>query len=172
MRGALLSISVLVVASLATPLASPADEVVHFVPCGVLLKSSAAKCASPFIDGVVDGQWVGLVMHFSGGNGGANRIFVVTVGPGGNGELTIALPDIKPEGPDGDRMGAWFARGKLYVTNAVYLPGEAHCCYTNVTVRQFGFHGQSVGLERTATVPSNATKDQIYQALEKATSMF
>lgn len=139
------------------------------VPCSVMMPDATDGCGKPFVDGVVDHQWVGIIIHFSGSNGGADELFPFTIGRGGNGLLTITLPAIKPEGQYGDRMDAWFANGKLYVLNSVYLPGEAHCCNSHVTVRQFGFAGKALVRERTASVPAAATRAQIYAALARAT---
>lgn len=138
------------------------------VPCGVTLPDVKDGCASPFIEGVVDHQWVGLVVRFSGGNGGADELDPVTVARGGNGLLTVTLPPIKPEGQYGDRMGAWFDNDKLFVSNAIYLPGEAHCCFTHITVREYGFTPKGLSIERTASVASNATRPVIYAALKSA----
>jgi hypothetical protein len=133
------------------------------VPCGVFGNSSG--CPNPVVQGVVDGQWVGLIYHFDGTNGGPNTIGVVVVGVGGNGYSTTALQVIEPEGQYGDRMEAQFVDGKLWVKNAVYLPGEAHCCYTRIAVRQFGFHGKRLQVEEMASVPTDATQAQIRAAL-------
>jgi hypothetical protein len=137
-----------------------------FVPCGVTLPDDKVGCAKPFVEGVVDHQWVGIIVHFSGGNGGPNELDPITIARGGNGLLTVSLPPIKPEGQYGDRMWAWFDNDKLYVGNAIYLPGEAHCCYTHVAVRQYGFMPNGLIVEHTATLPSNATHAQMYAALK------
>jgi hypothetical protein len=133
------------------------------VPCAVFGNSSG--CPNPIVQGVVDGQWVALIYHFDGTNGGPNTIGVVVVGVGGNGYSTTALQVIEPEGQYGDRMEAQFVDGKLWVKNAVYLPGEAHCCYTHIAVRQFGFHSKRLAVEDTASVPTDATQVQIRAAL-------
>lgn len=139
------------------------------VPCGVF--GGPAGCPNPIVQGEVDGQWVGLTYHFDGTNGGPDSIAVVTVGFGGNGALTTVLEPIKPEGRDGDRMSVDFVDGKLWVRNAVYLPGEAHCCYTHVAVRQFGFHDKRLRVEKTATVASDTTETQIREALARGSHL-
>ena len=136
----------------------------HFVSCAVF--APGVHCADPILQGMVDGQWVGLILHYNGTNGGPDRIAVVSIGLGGNGESTLVLPTIKPVGASGDRMNASFREGKLFIWNAVYLPGEAHCCYTHIAVRRFGFHGKKLQMEREATVPNNATAAAIDAALE------
>jgi hypothetical protein len=136
------------------------------VPCGVF--GGPAGCPNPIVQGEVDGQWVGLTYHFNGTNGGPDSIAVVTVGFGGNGALTTVLAPIRPEGREGDRLSADFVDKKLRVRNAVYLPGQAHCCYTLVVVRQFGFHDRLLRVEKSATVPSDATEAQIGEALARA----
>jgi hypothetical protein len=135
------------------------------VPCGVF--GGPQGCPNPIVQGEVDGQWVGLTYHFDGTNGGPDSLAVVTVGFGGNGALTTALDPIKPEGHDGDRMFAEFVDGKLWVRNAVYLPGEAHCCYSHIVVRQFGFHDKRLRVEETASVPTAATQGEIRRALAR-----
>jgi hypothetical protein len=119
------------------------------VPCAVFGNSSG--CPNPIVQGVVDGQWVGLIYHFDGTNGGPNTIGVVVVGGGGNGYSTTALQVIEPEGQYGDRMDAHFVDGKLWVENA-----------------EFGFHGKRLAVEETASVPTDATQVQIRAALSTA----
>jgi hypothetical protein len=131
------------------------------VPCSVF---SSGNCPNPIVEGVVDGQWIALIYHYDGTNGGPTSIGVVTVGAGGNGYLTTDLQTIAPA-DDGDRMDAQFVGGKLWVKNAIYLPGEPHCCYTHAMVRQFGFHGKRLRVERMATVAAAATRLQIAAAL-------
>ena len=131
------------------------------VPCNIFAKG---ECPSPIVQGVVDGQWIALIYHYNGTNGGPVGIGVVTVGAGGNGYLTTTLPTIAPA-DDGDRMDAQFVNGKLWVRNSIYLPGEAHCCNTHVIVRQFGFSGKRLRVERTATVAADATRALIAAAL-------
>jgi hypothetical protein len=131
------------------------------VPCNVFAKG---QCPSPIVQGVVDGQWIALIYRYDGTNGGPVGIGVVTVGAGGNGYLTTTLQTIAPA-DGGDRMDAQFAAGKLWVRNAIYLPGEPHCCYTHVIVRQLGFSEKRLHVERTATVAADATRAQIAAAL-------
>jgi hypothetical protein len=120
------------------------------------------------------GQWIGFLLHFDGSNGGPDALSVVTIGFGGNGLQTIVLPAIKPDG-GGDRMGASFRKGKLIViivSNAFYLPGEAHCCFTHTTIRRYGFHDRRLLVEREATVPSAATAAEQDAALEHGPHLF
>ena len=135
------------------------------VPCEAF--AQGIKCANPILEGIVDHQWIGLILHFDGTNGGPDAIHIVAIGVGGNGLETIALPPIKPDGEYGDRMDASFRDGKLFVSNAIYLPGEAHCCFTHRTYRRFGFHNDKLLVEREATVPSGATAAQVDAALDK-----
>jgi hypothetical protein len=134
------------------------------VPCTVF--GNLSGCPNPIVQGVVDGQWVGLIYHFDGTNGGPDSISVVVVGVGGNGYSAATLQVIRPESQYGDRMTAQFVDGKLWVENALYLPGEAHCCYTHTAVRQFGFHAKRLQVELAATVPNGATNRQIRAALK------
>ena len=160
MRSIIVGISIaLVFAGAFAPRSAPAAGT---VPCAVFAHGS---CASPFTEGVVDGQWIGVLLRFTGSNGGADSIDVVSVGFGGNGLKTLFLGQIKPEGQYGDRMWARIAGGKLYVFNAVYLPGEAHCCYTHDAVQRYGFHDRKLERESVATVPLNASQAEIDKAL-------
>lgn len=134
------------------------------VPCGIFAPN--ANCSNPIAQGVVDGQWIALVFRYDGTNGGPSAIQVIGIGRGGNGMLTLALPPIKPAGESGDRLSATFRRGKLVVANAIYLPGEAHCCFTHLAVRRFGFHHRKLMVEREARVLSSASAAQIDAALE------
>lgn len=150
------TVLVSLVLALCTSVATAAD-----VPCAVF---ASGNCPSPIVQGVVDGQWIALIYHYNGTNGGPIAIGVMTVGAGGNGYLTTTLQTIEPA-DDGDRMDAQFAGGKLWVRNSIYLPSEAHCCNTHVIVRQFGFHQRRLRVERTATVAADATRAQIAAAL-------
>jgi hypothetical protein len=140
------------------------------VPCRVFA-SEQVKCVTVLSEGVVDGQWIALVRHFNGTNGGPDELLVITVGVGGNGLLTILLPAIKPDG-GGDRMGSSFRNGKLFVSNATYLPGEAHCCFTHMTFRRFGFHSRRLMVEREATVLTTASNSEVDAALENGAHFF
>jgi hypothetical protein len=91
-------------------------------------------------------------------------VVLFTVGAGGNGPKIIFLGSIKSE--DGDRMGITFRYRKLYVWNAIYLPGEAHCCFRHMVVRRSGFHGNASLPEREATVLDGASEKQVDAALE------
>lgn len=114
--------------------------------------SSSPEATSAFEQGTVDGHWVGLVIDYRGGNGGAYDAIVYTMRVGGNGLLLHPSGKIKAEGQYADRLGALFANNKLYIVNAVYLPGEAHCCYTHDAVQRFGFQGDELVQEGIATV--------------------
>lgn len=114
---------------------------------------AAARCdrsadTSAFVQGGVNGTWVGLVLMFDGTNGGATSASAYATVPGGNGFLTQPLSKItavtRPgDAMDGDRMSGFVRNGRLYVTNAVYGKGEAHCCATHVAVRRYTFvHGR------------------------------
>jgi hypothetical protein len=161
------TLTVLAALTTATPTTSaqPAS-----VACGVF--GPGIRCINPISQGVVDGQWIGLIFRYNGTNGGPDAIDVVTIGLGGNGMLTMQLPRIKPAGDYGDRMGAVFRNGKLIVSNAIYLPGEAHCCFTHMAVRRFGFHDRRLVAERLATVPNAASATQIDAVLEQGVHYF
>lgn len=136
------------------------------VPCGVFAPETRT-CANPILQGEVDGQWIALVYDFGGGNGGALGIDVFTIGSGGNGPQTIRLAAIEPDGQSGDRMGAAFVDGKLWVANDIYNHGEAHCCPTQQAVRRFGFHHQKLVVESRAIVPVGSSRDVIRRALQR-----
>lgn len=140
------------------------------VPCSIF--GGASDCPNPIMEGVVDGQWVGLIYHYDGTNGGPDSIGVVAIGFGGNGYATTVLQAIKPEGQYGDRMQTEFVGGKLWVKNAIYLPGEAHCCYSHIAVRQFGFHNRRLQMEEIASVPTNASHQQIRAALRAGPQIY
>jgi hypothetical protein len=137
------------------------------VPCHIF-GAPDGDCPNPISEGVVDGQWIALIFHYGGTNGEADSIGVVSVGYGGNGALTGALGTIKPEGQYGDRMSADFVDGKLWVKNAIYLPGEGHCCFTRIAVRQFGFHDKKLRQEVIVTVPAGSSQSEIKSALRAA----
>lgn len=108
-------------------------------PASAMCRFATASSSGAFEQGMVDGRWVGLVREYGGGNGGATRAIVYTLGPGANGILLSSAGKIDAAS-DGDRTDALFTNGKLYVTNAIYLPGEPHCCFTHLAVQRFGFH--------------------------------
>jgi hypothetical protein len=118
-------------------------------PCGVAaLPSAPTSSEGGFVEGVVQGRWVGLVMIYSGTNGFASYAHVFAVGDGGNGPLTTNLGIITAMGAsknsiEPDRLDAHFANDRLYTINPIYLPGQAHCCPTNFMVQRFGFHGKT-----------------------------
>jgi hypothetical protein len=141
------------------------------VPCNVF-GHSGYGCPNPIVQGVVDGQWVALIYHYDGTNGGPDSIAVVSIGTGGNGFLTGALQVIKAEGQYGDRMEAQFIGGKLWVKNAVYLPGEPHCCNSHLAVRQYGFHDRRLAVEEEASVPVKATESQVRAALQSGMKFY
>lgn len=141
------------------------------VPCDVF-GHSGYGCPNPVVQGVVDGQWVALIYHYDGSNGSPDSIAVVSIGTVGNGFLTGALQVIKAEGQHGDRMEAQFVGRKLWVKNAVYLPGEAHSSYSHIAVRQFGFYGKRLQAEEMASVPTNASQAQIRTALKAGRQLF
>ncbi len=146
--------------------ASAAQTTPKSVPCGVF--AAGIHCVNPIQEGTIDGQWVGLIFRYDGTNGGPVEIKVVSVGSGGNGFATELLPSIEPVGRDGDRMSAAFRGGKLFVVNAMYLPGEAHCCFTHQMVRRFGFHNRRLVMEREASVRASASAFQIDEALKNS----
>jgi len=140
------------------------------VPCTKLGRIDTA-CSNPIIQGTVDKQWIAVLEHYNGTNGGPDWLSVTGIGLGGNGLQTVNLGVIKPEGQGGDRMDAWFGADKLYVTNAIYLPNEPHCCYTKRMSRRFRFQGKKLVVERLATVSSSASKHEIIAALDRAPSL-
>lgn len=113
---------------------------------------SNPKETSAFEQGIVDGHWVGVVLDYSGGNGGAFDAIVYTMRVGGNGLLLHSAGKIKAIGDSADRLGVLFANNKLYVLNAIYLPGEAHCCYTHDAVQRFGFEGDDLVAQGQGTI--------------------
>ena len=132
------------------------------------LASSALKMTmanSAFRQGIVGRVWVGLVLHLTPTNGGASEASVYIVRPGGNGTPVINGGTIRAAG-DGDRMDAFFVDGKLYVTNEIYLPGEAHCCGSQAVVQVFAVNADAneLVLLVTKAVPVNATRKQILEA--------
>lgn len=124
---------------------------------------------SAFRQGTVDGRWVGLVLDFSGTNGGSDHALIFMVGPGGNGLKTTEGRQIAAEGQYGDRMDGLFANGKLYVTNDIYLPAEPHCCPTHAVVQRFGFHNGELVREGFASIALPASGPLTRQAILRAT---
>ena len=163
-----LAIAIIAVVLAAPVSARAATSPTHTVPCAVFGLGAAATCDSPFIEGVVDGQWIGLVMDYSGTNGFASKMWAYAVGAG-NGPATESLGTIEAltagGSMPGDRLWPTFRHGKMYVVNAIYLAGQAHCCNTKVVVRRYGFHDRKLTVEAQATVASSATQAQVDAAL-------
>jgi hypothetical protein len=88
------------------------------------------------VSGVINGVPVTVVLYYDGTNGGPSGASAFWLDVGGNGLRTNVIK-IAPQGQYGDRIGVFFANSYMYVSNAVYLPGQAHCCYTNRTVQRF-----------------------------------
>ncbi len=140
------------------------------VPCSKLGRDNR-PCQNPIVQGVVDKQWIAVLKHYNGTNGGPDVLTVLGIGIGADGPQTVNLGVIKPEGEGADRMDVWFASNKLYVTNAIYLPNESYCCYARRMARRFGFQGKKLALERLATVPSGASQRTISATLDRAPSL-
>jgi hypothetical protein len=132
----------------------PAIAASSDVPCGVFSSFNGyvrpGPCGNPFSEGVVDGQWIGIVMMFSGGNGGAISAHLYGAGHGGNGPLTIdlghidAISEYGNAAPDG--LQIFFKHGKLIAVNKV-----AHNSWDNFVGRQFGFHNSKLVSEKQTT---------------------
>jgi hypothetical protein len=150
---------------------APKNDPNASVPCGVYGSAYTKRCPNPFEEGIVDGQWVGIVAINSGGNGGATSLLVFSTGIGGNGAITKALGKITglsvSDGMPPDGLEAIFHRGKLWVYNYVHLPGQGHFDLTNEAVQQYGFDAGAFNRERSAIVPINASDATISSALER-----
>lgn len=109
--------------------------------CLALNAAASAACVSdptfgaPSVSGAVGGTPVTVVYDYSGGNGGAFGVTAFWLTAGGNGYLTAQKKIHVLQA--GDRMTAFFRGGRLYLANAIYLNGEAHCCYTHLAVQRF-----------------------------------
>ena len=55
------------------------------IPCSKLHEGTfepMSSCQSPFMEGIVDGRWIGLVLHYTGGNNRIDKAMVFSVGTG------------------------------------------------------------------------------------------
>ncbi len=104
---------------------------------------------SPVVQGTVDGQSITVVMINSGGNGGATSAHVYWAGQGGNGPQTVdlgtihAVSEYQNAYPDG--LQIIFHGGKLLAMNKM-----AHDLGEDFVVRQIGFHGGKLVVEKVA----------------------
>jgi hypothetical protein len=137
------------------PLVTLADT----VPCSKVHRPGgevADRCPSPFMQGIVDGQWIGLVLHFTGGNNGVDGVAAYSVGGSANGVETFYLGTIKAEdnfGWTGD-IEVRFVNGKLWVINPDHdYYHQSHLGFAQVLVRQYGFYGPQLEVEKRAFVP-------------------
>jgi hypothetical protein len=109
---------------------------------GNIRPESGAVCGkppctdTPFRTGTIDGYRVLAVLIENGTNGEADKAHLFVHGFGGNGGATADLGVIPAY--NGDRMDAIFVRGKLYLVNEIYSPGEAHCCGSHVVATKWG----------------------------------
>jgi hypothetical protein len=108
------------------------------------------------MEGIVDGQWIGLVLHYTGGNNGIDKAIVFSVGRGGMTTMTFYLGTISYKdafGWTGD-MDFRFVNGKLW---AIYPDRDyyhqAHFGFTRVNVEQYGLYGREFEVEKRATMP-------------------
>lgn len=136
------------------------------VPCPVFGMAHHGACTDPVHEGIVDGQWIAVVVNYGGTDEGARSLIVYTVGMA-NGNMTIPLAPIAPSGNGGNHMSVRFAGGKLIVYNAIYRKDEALCCPAQMIVRRFGFdaNAQKLHAESSATLPLTATDAQVDKAL-------
>jgi hypothetical protein len=139
-----------------SPLATRAETT---VPCSKVHEASTMtveRCPSPFLEGIVDGQWIGLVLHYTGGNNGVDGAAVYTVGNSAGAVKTFLLGEIKVEdnfGWTGD-MEVRFVDGKLWVINPDHdYNHQSHLGFAQVLVRQYGFYGPQLVVEKRAFVP-------------------
>lgn len=163
---AALALSVVMVAG------APKQAKAAGVPCRVFGTTGATNCPNPFMQGVVDYQWIGLVSLYTGTNADATEIIVFAIGVGGNGYSTIPLMRIDGGEDNGDRMSAHFIDNKLWIISQIYLPGQAHCCPTQEAVRQFGFHDRKLRVEVTVTAPLGSSDGVIRQALARGAHLY
>lgn len=136
------------------------------VPCSKLHEASTMtieRCPSPFLEGLVEGQWVGLVLDYVGGAYGTiDSAAVYSVGNGGGATKTFFLGTIKGEdnfGNSGDLI-VRFVAGKLWVINPLhYSASEGHGGFTHALVRQYGFYGPSLTVEKRAIIAVSYLKN-------------
>lgn len=143
----------------------------------LLMLTSTVSLASNslFVHGIVDGHEAEVILDDRGGNGGA---FDALVYVDARGTLLHGSPQgimyrkVSVVG-DGSDLRAFFDAGKIYITNAVYLPGECHACSRNTSAQEFGFeHGKltSEGVVTVADPPLltvNAT-EKLRQSIVRA----
>jgi hypothetical protein len=114
------------------------------------------RCPSPFLEGIVDGQWVGLVLHYTGGNNGVDGAAGYSVGNSAGEAKTFYLGTIKVEdsfGWTGD-MEVRFVNGKLWVINPDHdYNHQSHTGFAKALVRQYGFYGPELVVEKRALLP-------------------
>jgi hypothetical protein len=129
------------------------------VPCAQLHlggSSHTPTCPNPFVQGVVDGQWIGLLVHYTGGNDGIDKITAFSIGEGAMAPTTFNLGTITTDdayGFPGD-MEARIVHGKLWIiTPNRDANHQSHFGFTSVLVRQYGFYGRNLEIQKRAIVP-------------------
>jgi hypothetical protein len=128
------------------------------VPCSKLHLGGQGtpSCPRPFMEGIVDGQWLGLVIDYTGGNNGMDKVMTFSIGQGGMVPKTFYLGTITVEdnfGWSGD-MEVRFVNGKLWVINPDHdYSHQSHFGFAQVLVRQYGFYGRQLIVEKRAFVP-------------------
>jgi hypothetical protein len=113
------------------------------------------------MQGIVDGQWVGVVLDFGGGNQGINKATVISVGAGANGYKTYYLGVLQYRdafGWTGD-IEMRFVHGKLWMLHPDRAYNEpAHFGFRRIEVDEYGLYGSNLERQRTGLVPMPNSK--------------
>ena len=126
-----------------------------FCIAGYMISNAVAagseECASySFVNtGSLSGHDAVALVMSGGGSGGAFSVQVfANTGSWGVLELGEVKPMLSNGG--GDRMGAFFGNGRLYIDNPLYLPGEFHAGSTHRAIQRFRL--SSHGYDKPALV--------------------
>jgi hypothetical protein len=140
---------------------TPSRVVASEVPCYEYPPPFAGEapmnsCPNPFMQGIVDDQWIGVLIHWTGGNNGADSLVAFTVGHDRGAILTRLLGTIDAKDNYGWRgeLEARFVHGKLWVINSFHTSGQdCHMCYTHLLVRAYGFYERNLHQQNSVIIP-------------------
>ena len=103
---------------------------------------SAIECPIPgaFVEGTLNGQWVGVVLNFAGDPGAPHTatVYTTTLTPGGI--APIILGRVEAHGEGAAELNGMFVGDTLYIVNSRYAPGSSDKRYEYFAIQRFGVH--------------------------------
>jgi len=136
----------------------------------LLLPMAVAIANTPFVQGVVNGQWIGAVLQ-AGGAGG--NVYILPIYAQNAGQVA-KIGELQPSSLNGGTISAvFFANGKMYVTDDLVLPGECEACHDYATVRRFAVIGETLRQDAVGIVryPNNGANSARFRKIVLASAL-